>query len=79
MWDKAACKNEDTELFFPTGNTSPEAREMIRQAKAVCNRCSLRDACLDYALDNGEDYGIWGGMTEKERRRIQRHGLRKAS
>jgi WhiB family transcriptional regulator, redox-sensing transcriptional regulator len=45
----------------------------IRQAKAICARCPLQDACLAYALQGQETYGIWGGHTERERRRLLRY------
>ncbi|WP_129838016.1 WhiB family transcriptional regulator [Streptomyces sp. RFCAC02] len=52
------------ELFFPT----PRAHAQITEAKATCGRCPVRQACLDYALDNDLRHGIWGGLTETERR-----------
>lgn len=63
--DRAACRDEDTELFFPLGTASEAA---IAMAKAVCRRCPVRDECLTWALESGEEHGIWGGLTENERR-----------
>lgn len=67
----AACKDEDSELFFPVSDLGPGARQTA-QAKAVCARCPVRSECLGYALDNGLDHGVFGGTTAKERRRLAR-------
>lgn len=66
---RAACRDEDPELFFPVSDTGPGARQAAR-AKAVCARCPVRAGCLDYAFENGLDHGIFGGLTERERRRV---------
>lgn len=68
---RAACRDEDPELFFPVSDTGPGARQ-ADQAKAVCARCPVRERCLDYALDTGLDHGIFGGTTEAERRELRR-------
>ncbi|MGW4485436.1 WhiB family transcriptional regulator [Amycolatopsis sp. NPDC004368] len=68
---RAACMDEDPELFFPISDVGPGARQ-VEQAKAVCARCPVREACLSYALDNGLDNGIFGGTTELERRKLVR-------
>ena len=68
---RAACTTEDPELFFPIGNTGP-ALNQIEEAKAVCHRCPVVENCLAWALSAGQDYGIWGGLTEDERRKITR-------
>jgi len=65
--DRAACVDEDPELFFPDGNTGL-ALVQTEQAKAVCHRCEVSAACLKWALDSGQDYGVWGGTSEDERR-----------
>ena len=62
----AACLCEEPELFFPIGNTGP-ALMQIEEAKAVCNRCPVIDACLSFALEFGHDTGVWGGLTADER------------
>jgi WhiB family redox-sensing transcriptional regulator len=67
----AACKDEDSELFFPVSDVGPGARQTA-QAKAVCARCPVKADCLGYALDNGLDYGVFGGTTADERRRLAR-------
>jgi WhiB family redox-sensing transcriptional regulator len=69
--DKAACLDEDPELFFPVGNTGP-ALAQIEEAKKVCVRCSVREECLRWALENGQDHGVWGGMNDEERRSLKR-------
>ena len=66
---KAACLDEDPELFFPIGNTGP-ALLQIEEAKQVCRRCDVRDACLQWALEAGQDHGVWGGLSEDERRAL---------
>ena len=73
---RAAC-NEDPELFFPIGNTGP-ALLQIEEAKAVCRRrCPVMDQCLRWAMDTGQDAGVWGGMSEDERRAMKRRAARK--
>ncbi len=72
---RAACRDEDPELFFPVGNLGPAARQEA-EAKAVCARCPVAAQCLAYAMRTGQDYGIWGGMTPDERRALARHDRR---
>ncbi len=67
----AACRNEDPDLFFPIGSTGP-AVEQADQAKQICMTCSVREECLEYALASNQDAGIWGGLTEDERRTLKR-------
>ncbi|MBB6475398.1 WhiB family redox-sensing transcriptional regulator [Sphaerisporangium rubeum] len=64
---RAACRSEDPELFFPISATGPGQRQHD-QAKAVCGRCPVRAACLDYALRTHQEHGIWGGTDPDERR-----------
>ncbi|MGH8901475.1 MAG: WhiB family transcriptional regulator [Egibacteraceae bacterium] len=68
---KAACLGEDTELFFPAGTTG-RALDQTEQAKATCRRCDVSAACLDWALKTGQDDGIWGGLSEEQRRTLRR-------
>ena len=68
---KAACRDKDPELFFPVGNTGA-AYQQIEEAKAVCRTCKVIDACLKCALDTNQDYGVWGGLSEDERRALRR-------
>ncbi|MEA2686699.1 MAG: WhiB family transcriptional regulator, redox-sensing transcriptional regulator [Actinomycetota bacterium] len=69
--DDANCRSAEVALFFPTGETGVEA-ETIRAAKALCRACPVNDTCLQYALETRQTDGIWGGTTERERRRIRR-------
>ncbi len=71
----ALCRDEDPELFFPIGTTGPAAYQ-VEQAKVVCNRCSVVDACLSWALETGQEAGVWGGTSEDERRLLKRRGVR---
>jgi WhiB family transcriptional regulator, redox-sensing transcriptional regulator len=64
--DYANCLGVDPDLFFPERGAS------TREAKEVCRGCVVREQCLEYALANGEKFGIWGGLSERERRRIRR-------
>ncbi|MGI8664013.1 MAG: WhiB family transcriptional regulator [Acidimicrobiales bacterium] len=64
--DYANCLGVDPDLFFPERGAS------TREAKEVCRGCVVRDDCLEYALANGEKFGIGGGMSERERRCIRR-------
>jgi WhiB family redox-sensing transcriptional regulator len=64
--DDANCLGVDPDLFFPERGAS------TREAKEVCRGCIVRAQCLEYALVNSEKFGIWGGMSERERRRIRR-------
>lgn len=61
----AVCATTDPEAFFPEKGGS------TREAKAVCRSCIVQAECLDWALDNDERFGIWGGLSERERRRIK--------
>ena len=66
-WQLSAnCLGVDPDLFFPERGAS------TKEAKAVCQGCEVRVDCLEYALANGEKFGIWGGRSERERRRIRR-------
>src|ERR1700682_4077285 len=71
----AVCRDEDPELFFPVGNSGP-ALAQIADAKLVCNRCPVTTDCLTWALDSGQDAGVWGGMSEDERRALKRRNAR---
>jgi WhiB family redox-sensing transcriptional regulator len=72
---EAACREVDPELFFPIGNSGP-ALLQIDEAKQVCRRCSVMDECLRWAIDSGQDAGVWGGMSEDERRAVKRRTIR---
>jgi WhiB family redox-sensing transcriptional regulator len=72
----AVCREEDPELFFPIGNTGPSLLQ-IEEAKAVCRRCPVLDQCLQWAFESGQDHGVWGGLSEDERRAMKRRAARK--
>ncbi len=71
----AACRDSDPELFFPIGNTGP-ALIQIEQAKQVCRSCPVMSECLQWALDSGQEAGVWGGTSEDERRLMRRRAQR---
>jgi WhiB family transcriptional regulator, redox-sensing transcriptional regulator len=74
--DRAACRAYSPELFFPVGNTGP-ALLQIAEAKQVCAyRCPVIDECLQWALDTDEGSGVWGGLSEDERRALKRRRAR---
>lgn len=64
--EEALCAQTDPEEFFPPKGRSP------REAKKVCAACPVAAECLAYALDNGERHGVWGGLSERERRSLPR-------
>jgi WhiB family redox-sensing transcriptional regulator len=70
----AACRGEDTSLFFAPNYFEKREEKDAREAKAkvICARCSVREDCLDYALRTRETHGIWGGLNEFERRQLLR-------
>ena len=68
--ERAACRGENPELFFPVGTSGP-ALQQIEDAKAICRRCPVVAQCLAAALEHGEDAGIWGGTTPEERRMMR--------
>ena len=72
---KAACRDEDPELFFPIGDTGP-ALVQIEEAKRVCRSCTVVDSCLQWAMETGQEAGVWGGMSEDDRRLARRRGVR---
>jgi WhiB family transcriptional regulator, redox-sensing transcriptional regulator len=68
-----ACRDSDPDLFFPIAS-SGLALQQIAEAKAVCARCPVRVDCLSYALETGQDAGVWGGASAEERRKIRSAG-----
>ena len=64
--ERALCAQTDPEAFFPEKGGS------TREAKRVCLSCDVRSQCLEYALAHDERFGIWGGLSERERRRLKR-------
>lgn len=69
--DEALCRDTDPELFFPVGTTG-KALAQINRAKEVCSECPVSAPCLDFALETNQDSGIWGGLSEEDRRTIRR-------
>jgi WhiB family redox-sensing transcriptional regulator len=65
--DQALCAQTDPEAFFPEKGGS------TRVAKATCAKCFVQAECLDWALSTNERFGIWGGLSERERRALQKH------
>ena len=67
LWqERALCAQTDPEAFFPEKGGS------TREAKRVCVTCDVRSTCLDYALQHDERFGIWGGLSERERRKLKK-------
>ena len=64
--ERALCAQTDPEAFFPEKGGS------TREAKKICTGCEVKSECLSYALANDERFGIWGGLSERERRRLKR-------
>jgi WhiB family redox-sensing transcriptional regulator len=67
--ERALCAQTDPEAFFPEKGGS------TREAKKVCVSCEVRQECLEYALENDERFGIWGGLSERERRKLKRRAV----
>ncbi len=67
--ERALCAQTDPEAFFPEKGGS------TREAKRICSGCEVRSECLEYALEKDERFGIWGGMSERERRRLRRQAV----
>ena len=67
--ERALCAQTDPEAFFPEKGGS------TREAKRICLGCEVRDACLEYALANDERFGIWGGLSERERRKLKKRAV----
>lgn len=63
-WGIAECKDRDPNIFFPSDGVGVEI------AKKICAECIVKSQCLDYAIDNRIDHGVWGGTSERERRKI---------
>lgn len=70
-WELAACRDHDPELFFPLTAHGPGSAQLA-EAKAVCGGCPLQRGCLQWAMDTGQEAGVWGGTSEDERRAMRR-------
>jgi WhiB family redox-sensing transcriptional regulator len=77
-WSLAACQSADPDLFFPISRSGPASAQIAR-AKAVCAQCLVQADCLHYALAAGPLQGIWGGMSEEERKLVRRRGQKARS
>lgn len=71
---RAACRGIDAEVFYPSTDDETDAAP----AKAICEQCPVREPCLEHALASREREGVWGGTTERERRRIVRQRRKSA-
>lgn len=71
--ENALCAQVGPEFFFPAPGSS------TREAKELCDACDGRVACLEYALANDERFGVWGGLSEKERGRLRRSRIQRRS
>ena len=69
--NRAACRDTSPELFFPIGTTGV-ALDQIDSAKRVCTGCPVAAECLEFALATNQEAGVWGGLTEEERRRVRK-------
>ena len=67
---RATCRHTDPDLFFPEGSEGPALRA-TELAKRICSVCPVRERCLLWALDHSAPFGIWGGLTEGERRDLR--------
>lgn len=70
---RGACLDENPDLFFPNGSGTTGLQ--VEEAKLVCRRCPVQRECLAYALESGQESGVWGGMSESERRAHRRARL----
>lgn len=79
-WDLAACRGQDASYFFAPSYFEKRAEKAAREAvaKAFCRRCRVREDCLEYALEQRDPHGVWGGLNEMERRALLRRREREA-
>jgi len=68
------CRGSDTMVFYPPS----EDDSLAEEAKTICAMCAVRKPCLEFALNTREKHGVWGGLTERERRRVLRQRRRSA-
>ncbi|GGV04135.1 WhiB family transcriptional regulator [Streptomyces spectabilis] len=71
--EQALCAQTGPDFFFPDPGSS------VREAKRICRLCDMRSACLAYALDNDERFGVWGGLSEKERQSLRRERVSRSA
>ena len=72
---RAACRSLPADLFFPSGELEDQAVVQAEEAKAVCARCPVRVACLEFAIATNQPYGVWGGLNASERRSLRRRRM----
>ena len=77
-WDEeAACRSTDPDVFFPRDDMKGRGHD-VRAAKRICRGCPVRTQCLEFALEARLEHGVWGGLTDTERRSLRRSRQRKA-
>ncbi len=75
--EEAACRPMDNLIFFgEEGESELERQAREAKAKAVCRTCPVQDPCLEFAMETNQKYGIWGGLTDKERASLKRRRAR---
>lgn len=72
--EESLCQSSNIDVFFPVGTTGP-AIDLIEAAKTICDACPVARECLEFALETGQEAGVWGGLTEDERRAIRKQRL----
>ncbi|MBA3723745.1 MAG: WhiB family transcriptional regulator [Candidatus Levybacteria bacterium] len=81
VWDwqlRARCRGMDSSVFYsPDGERGTDKQDRETQAKKICNPCPVKTECLVFAFEHEELYGVWGGMTEDERRNLLKSGNKK--
>jgi len=73
-----ACRSADPELFFPIATGVAVTATQVMKAQRICADCGVRQQCLEFAMQNGEVHGVWGGTTPEERVRARRALVRRA-
>jgi len=69
--DRAVCRDTNPDLFFPVGTTGP-AIDQIEVARSICGQCPVTRECLEFAIATNQESGVWGGLTEEDRRPLRR-------
>lgn len=76
--DSAACRDSDPQLFFPAGKGGGPVAQ-VKAARAVCARCPVRIPCLEFAVEGGDRHGVFGGLSERQRRPLLAARAREAA
>ena len=76
--EDAACRRHDNVVFFGPDQGESELEKQAREmkAKSICHTCPVKEPCLEFAMETNQKYGIWGGMTDKERASLKRRRAR---